>query len=132
VRALLDTHIWLWMLTEPDRLGRLRGLVQDPDTELVLSAASTWEIGIKYALGRLPLPGPPASYVPDRLRSTAVTTLPITVADTLAVAELPPHHRDPFDRLLVVQAQAHDLPIITADDHLAQYDVEVLRPDAGR
>ncbi len=132
MRALLDTHIWLWMLTEPDRLGTTRGLVEDPDTELLLSAASTWEIGIKYALGRLPLPGPPASYVPDRLRSSAVTTLPIGVSDTLAVAELPHHHRDPFDRLLVVQAQAHGIPIITADDQIAQYDVEVLHPDADR
>jgi PIN domain nuclease of toxin-antitoxin system len=128
VKALLDTHVWLWMLTDPHRLGEVRELVQDPEVELLLSAASTWEIAIKYALGRLPLPEPPTSYVPDRIRSTGVTSVAIGLSDTLAVADLPQHHRDPFDRLLVVQARSLGVPIVTADDQLARYDVELLTP----
>lgn len=131
MKALLDTHVWLWMLTDPQRLGQVRQVVEDPEVELLLSAVSTWEIAIKYALGRLPLPEPPTRYVPDRIRSTGVTTVPIGLSDTLAVADLPQHHRDPFDRLLVVQARSLGVPIVTADDQLERYDVEVLTP-AGR
>ena len=126
MKALLDTHVWLWMLTDPDRLGPARELTQDPTVDLLLSAASTWEIGIKYAIGRLALPKPPESYVPDRIRSTGVTPLPISISDSVAVAALPEHHRDPFDRLLVVQAQALGIPIITADEQIARYDVQII------
>ena len=125
--ALLDTHIWLWMLTDPDRLsGRVRELVEDPTTQLLLSAGSAWEIAIKFELGRLDLPEPPEVFVPRRMNDTATTPLPIDHADALAAGALPPHHRDPFDRLLVAQARNRTIPLISTDPALGSYDVEVL------
>ncbi len=126
MRLLLDTHVWLWMLTAPDRLGAARALVADPANELLLSAASSWEIAIKYGLGRLPLPAPPPVYVPERLRSTGVTPLPIEHSHTLEVAELPPLHRDPFDRLLVAQARLLGVPLLTDDEQIAVYEVSTI------
>lgn len=126
MRVLLDTHVWLWMLTEPARLGEALDLVSDARNELLLSAASTWEIVIKHGLGRLELPEPPAVYVPDRIRSTQVTPLAIEHSHTLEVAQLPLLHRDPFDRLLVAQARVLRVPVVTADERLAAYDVEVV------
>lgn len=127
MRALLDTHVWLWMLTEPQRLGSAREMIEDARTELLLSAASSWEIAIKYALGRLPLPEPPAVYVPQRIRSSGVVPLAVEHSHTLAVAELPAHHRDPFDRLLIAQAGLELVPVITADGVFERYDIEVVR-----
>lgn len=128
MRLLLDTHIWLWMLTEPSRLGDARASIEDGSNELLLSAASSWEIAIKYAVGRLPLPEPPASYVPDRMRSTAVTPLPVAHTHVLELAALPALHRDPFDRLLVAQARLLGVPIVTGDAQVAAYDVETIGP----
>lgn len=125
---LLDTNIWLWMLTEPDRLGDLREIIEDASTELLLSAASSWEISIKYAIGRLPLPEEPSAYLPARIRSTGVTPVPIEHTHTLQVAALPLHHTDPFDRLLVAQAQTLHVSLATADAQLTAYDVPILSP----
>jgi PIN domain nuclease of toxin-antitoxin system len=127
-RLLLDTHIWLWMVAAPERLRpAVRELLADPATELFLSAASCWELAIKYRLGRLPLPERPLTFVPPRLLRDNVRVLPVDVHHALAVAELPDHHADPFDRLLVVQARAEGLTLVTVDDLVAQYDVVVLR-----
>ncbi len=129
MRILLDTQVWLWMLMSPDRLcAQGRDLVEDPSNELLLSAASTWEIAIKASLGRLELPGPPEAAIPEMIESSQVTPLPILLPHTLRVAALPRHHRDPFDRLLVAQAQLEAVPILTADARIGAYDVEVLRP----
>lgn len=127
MRALLDTQVWLWMLTEPARLGPAHEIVEDIRNELLFSAASSWEISIKHALGRLPLPESPAMYVPQRIRSTGVISLPVEHSHALAVAELPHHHRDPFDRLLIAQAQLEGVPIITGDPFLERYEVNVIR-----
>ena len=127
MRFLLDTHVWLWMLTSPERLrGRAAELVRDTRTHLLLSACSSWEIAIKYGLGRLPLPEAPETYVPDRIRASRVESLPITHAHALRVASLPRHHQDPFDRLLVAQAQVETLTIVTVDPVFERYDVPVL------
>ena len=129
MKLLLDTQCWLWMQAEPARLrAETRELLLDPGNELFLSAASSWEIAIKYALGKLPLPEPPSTYVPSRLRSSGVIGLPIEHAHALHVGSLPPHHRDPFDRLLIAQAQVEGLPIMTADRALALYAVTVVTP----
>ncbi|MBI4540984.1 MAG: type II toxin-antitoxin system VapC family toxin [Gemmatimonadetes bacterium] len=128
MRVLLDTQCWLWMQVSPERLGRKAlDLVEDPDNVLYLSAASAWEIAIKFALGRLPLPAPPEQYVPARIQVSGVEPLFVTVVHALRVATLPFHHRDPFDRLLVAQAQLEGLPILTADDQFEAYHVELLR-----
>ena len=127
MRYLLDTHVWLWMLTSPERLStEARQVIIDPRTELVLSAASSWEIAIKYAIGRLPLPEVPDTYVPSRMRMSGVGGLAVEHSHALRVAALQPHHRDPFDRLLVAQAQVEHLSVITADPVFRLYDVEVL------
>lgn len=127
MRVLLDTHVWLWMLTAPERLGHAaHQLVEDVGNALLLSAASSWEIAIKYSLGKLPLPQPPAVYVPGRMASTGVMALPITHQHALHVAALPAEHADPFDRLLVAQSQLESIPILTADDAFSRYDVDLL------
>jgi PIN domain nuclease of toxin-antitoxin system len=126
VRVLLDTHVFLWLQTEPERLGDRMALVEDSATTLLLSAASSWEMAIKYALGRLPLPEPPARYVPTRMRAIGAEALPIEHPHALAVASLPPLHRDPFDRLLVAQATIAGVAILTADPAVAQYPAETL------
>ena len=124
---LLDTHVWLWMLTAPHRLsGAARQLVEDESTNLLLSAASSWEIAIKYALGRLPLPEPPELYVPERMHTTGVDALPVMHAHALRVSVLEPYHRDPFDRLLVAQSQVEGIPLLTADPVFGRYGIEVV------
>ncbi|MBA3368478.1 MAG: type II toxin-antitoxin system VapC family toxin [Geodermatophilaceae bacterium] len=125
-RYLVDTHVWLWLQAEPDRLtDTLRTQLSGAAT-LFLSAASAWEIAIKYGLGRLPLPEHPRIYVPARLRSSGTTGLAVEIDHVHRVTDLPPHHRDPFDRLLIAQAQALNLPIVTADERFGYYDVQVI------
>lgn len=125
MRILLDTHIWLWTLVSPARIrGPARRLVTDPGNDLLFSAASAWEIAIKYRLGKLPLPEPPHEFVPPRLLRDSIATIPVEPHHALHVAILPDHHDDPFDRLLVAQAMLEKLTIVTADRKLEAYDVE--------
>ena len=123
---LLDTHVFLWLQTEPERLGPHLPLVEDPDEELFLSAASSWEIAIKQGLGKLALPEPPAQYVPQRMKQSGVLALPIEHSHALAVSSLPPLHKDPFDRMIVAQATKLAIPVLTADPLIAAYDVETI------
>jgi PIN domain nuclease of toxin-antitoxin system len=97
----------------------------DPANELFLSLASAWEFSIKAGLGKITGVGDPAVYLRTRLRRQQIVPLGITLDHVLAVAALPSHHGDPFDRLLVVQAQAESLTIVTSGPHLARYDVDV-------
>jgi PIN domain nuclease of toxin-antitoxin system len=129
MRLLLDTHVWLWLQVSPERLSEdMLALLADVRNEILLSAASCWEIAIKYGLGKIALPAAPSVYVPSRMVESG--TLPLTVlpVHALRVAELPPHHRDPFDRLLVAQAQHERLPLVSADPALRPYDVELRAP----
>lgn len=127
MRLLLDTQVWLWMHLESGRIRpELRDLLADGESTLFLSAASSWEIAIKYALGELPLPEPPATYVPGRMRRDAVDGLAVTHVHALHVAALPRHHADPFDRLLIAQAQVEKLPLATADPAIMRYDVPII------
>jgi PIN domain nuclease of toxin-antitoxin system len=127
MRLLVDTHCWLWMQACPERFRPdARALLESPRTEVLLSAASAWEIVIKHTLGKLSLPEPPERFVPDRMQRTATVGLPVEHAHALRVAALPLHHRDPFDRILVAQAQVEGLPLLTADAQLAAYDIETL------
>lgn len=117
------------MNAAPERLSaRVRQQLQRSDTELFLSAASAWEIAIKVALGKLTLPEVPAKYVPSRMQVTHTSSLAITDQHALRVAELPSHHRDPFDRLIIAQAQIERLPILTADPQFEAYEVDVISP----
>jgi len=126
---LLDTHVWLWLQAEPNRLDPAAlDLLADRRNELTLSAASSWEIAIKYRIGKLPLPEPPSAYVPERLRRSGTTPLAVEHPHVLRVADLPDHHRDPFDRLLIAQAQLLDLTIVTIDATFSRYDVALFDP----
>jgi PIN domain nuclease of toxin-antitoxin system len=127
VRYLLDTAVWLWAQTRPERLGKKAGdlLSSLPaGDEVFLSAASSWEISIKFYLGKLPLPEPPSVYVPRRLGG--IQPLVVTHAHALAAGELPLHHRDPFDRLLIAQARLEGMTVLTTDRVFAQYGVPVI------
>ena len=127
MRYLLDTGIWLWSVTVPERISAEdRLLLADSQQEVYLSAASSWEISLKWARGKLPLPEPPVRYIPDRMAALAIRPLPITHTHSLAVSELPMHHTDPFDRLLIAQAQIEDMTILTADRAFNRYDVKIL------
>lgn len=123
---LLDTHVFLWLQGEPERLGDHLQVVEDPATDLLFSAASSWEITIKHGLGKLSLPEPPHEYVPERIRLGGLIGLPIEHSHALAVASLPPLHRDPFDRLIVAQAMLLEVPVITADPAIVQYGIETI------
>ncbi|MBA2731223.1 MAG: type II toxin-antitoxin system VapC family toxin [Euzebyaceae bacterium] len=130
MRVLLDTHVWLWLQASPQRLmPEALDVAQNPANELLLSAASAWEIAIKHALGRLALPDQPEDYVPDRMASSGVVGLAVDHRHALRVATLPALHNDPFDRLLVAQAQVESLVIMTADRGVQQYDVSVIAAD---
>ena len=127
MKYLLGTAVWLWSLAEPERIHDLaREIIGQGRTELYLSAASSREISIKSALGKLSLPEPPARYVPKRLAAQGIRPLPTTHLHALAVADLPLHHRDPCDRILVAQAQIEEMTLLTADRAFDKYRVEVL------
>jgi PIN domain nuclease of toxin-antitoxin system len=129
VRLLLDTQCWIWIALTPESFSdRTRALLGADETEVVLSAVSAWEIAIKYARGKLPLPEPPTEFVQRRLARTRTTSLAITHLHVLRAGTLPRHHRDPFDRVLVAQAQIEGLRIVTADPQIRRYDVEILEP----
>jgi PIN domain nuclease of toxin-antitoxin system len=130
VRILLDTECWLWWFLSPDRLSRgATDLIAASRDPLYLSAASSWEIAIKVGLRKLKLPEPAAKYVPARLAEQGMNALPVEHAHALHVAELPAHHADPFDRLLVAQAQVERMSLMTADSQIAAYDVEIVWAD---
>ena len=117
------------MLAAPDRFCPAgRDLLTAPEHELYLSAASAWEIAIKSSLGRLQLPMDPAEFVRTRLLQSQTVPLAITHEHALRVASLPAHHRDPFDRLLIAQAQLEALVVMTSDAHFSAYAVDVVRP----
>jgi PIN domain nuclease of toxin-antitoxin system len=126
VKFLIDTHCWLWLQASPERMSpEMLSLLENPINDLFLSAASSWEIAIKFALGKLPLPEPPGRYVPRRMMASGSRGLAVEHAHALRVAELPAHHRDPFDRLLVAQAQIEKLVLVTVDRHFERYDVDL-------
>jgi len=124
---LLDTGPWLWTLTEPERANNQAAkLIANGKEQVYLSAVSAWEISIKWALGKLHLPEPPAVLVSKTMVAQGLRPLTITHAHSLAVSDLPRHHTDPFDRLLIAQAQMEGMTILTADRTFDRYDVKVL------
>jgi PIN domain nuclease of toxin-antitoxin system len=124
---LLDTECWLWWHLHPDRLNaRATSLFEDRRSSLALSAASSWEMAIKTALGKLDLPRPIERFVPEQLAEDGIDAIPVEHAHALRVGRLPPHHLDPFDRLLVAQAELDRFSILTADAQLLEYDVDVI------
>ncbi len=130
MRILIDTHCWLWWFLEPTKLNKKAlKLIADPSNKVYFSAASAWEIAIKSSLGKLNLPIPPEKYIPDRLAAQSMTPLAIQHNHALRVFSLPHHHRDPFDRLLISQAQIEDLTVLSADKILKDYKIKVVKAD---
>jgi PIN domain nuclease of toxin-antitoxin system len=124
---LLDTNVFLFAGTAPERLNRQsQRLLADRSSILFLSTATAWEIVIKHSLGRLGLPDPPARWLIDSSRILGMQTLDITLAHAFAVADLPPLHRDPFDRMLIAQANAENLTLLTTDRIFQSYPGEVV------
>jgi|ERR1017187_221921 PIN domain nuclease of toxin-antitoxin system len=129
MKVLIDTQCWLWMNASPEKLSRrTRALLIEPDTERLLSVASIWEIGIKYHLGKLPLPVAPADYVPARMALTRTSGLAIIGSHALRASSLPALHRDPFDRMIVAQALVEGVPVLSSDRQLDAYGIRRLTP----
>ena len=125
MRVLLDTQVFLWWNEDNLLLSRkAHRVMADPANTLVLSVASAWEIAIKVQLGKLRIPGDAATYVENRAARDRIEILPIQLRHAVAVESLPLHHRDPFDRMLVVQSQIEKLPILTADPAIRNYAVD--------
>jgi PIN domain nuclease of toxin-antitoxin system len=126
MRALLDTHAFLWAIADDKRLSRRAQKIFIGPNDLWLSAASVWEILIKVQAGKLPLPQPAGPYLVKQAAENRIEVLPITLDHILRIESLAPHHRDPFDRILIAQSIEEKLPLVTADPHFARYPVEVI------
>lgn len=127
MKFLLDTSVFLWGLSAEQKLNSsAQEILKAPSSELYFSAAGSWEIAIKFALGSLPLPNPPSEYIPNALRLWAVRALDITHEHAFRAGELPVHHRDPFDRLLIAQAITEQMTLLTADRALQKYKVDLI------
>ena len=126
MRVLLDTCTFLWTITGSKELSRAaRQIIADPDNDVFLSAVSTWEIAVKHALGRLPLPRDPVAYIPEKRAQHGIAPLSLDEGAALFAAKLPPLHADPFDRALICQAIAGGLVILTPDEEIRRYAVRV-------
>ena len=126
MKLLLDTHTFIWFATDPSLLSSAaRSALNDPANRLFLSDASIWEMAIKVQLGKLKLPQPFDQKMAESLRRMQCAVLPITTRHVTAVAALPLHHRDPFDRLLVVQSQLENCTFVTHDSRIAPYGISI-------
>ena len=126
-RLLLDTHVLLWWLSDDSQLGeKTRGAISNPRNQVYVSAASTWEISIKKTMGKLSAPDDMDAIVEDE----GFDKLPITLFHGEQAGLLPEHHKDPFDRMLIAQAQSEGLIIVTNDEKITQYGIRTM--DAGK
>jgi PIN domain nuclease of toxin-antitoxin system len=129
MRLLLDTHVFLWyILDDPQLPSVFRDAIGAPGNEVYLSVASVWEAVVKHALGKLPLPEAPATYLPRLRQAHRLLSLPIDEAALTFLAALPSLHQDPFDRILISQALQHGLTLLTVDDAVRSYPVPLLPP----
>ncbi len=123
MKILLDTHIFLWFINNDPQLSPTARTLLESDVDLVLSAASLWEIAIKVSIGKMTLPKPFEIFIPEQLQQNQIEILPIAVNHLTNVSTLPFHHKDPFDRLLVAQSFAEGIPIVSVDTMFDQYNV---------
>lgn len=127
MRALLDTHAFLWWIADhPSLSPTAREIIADGTNEVLLSVVSAWEIVVKAGAGRIALDESPERFVSRHVAQNGFSVLPVHLDHALKVAALPRLHRDPFDRLLVAQATAEGLPILSGDPQIAKYAVETL------
>lgn len=129
MRLLLDTHIFLWYITNDSRLPRYAAdAIRDKDNDAFLSVVSIWEALVKHQSGKLPLPEPADDYIDGRREEHRIATIPLETKAVAWLLRLPAYHRDPFDRMLICQALRHDLTIVTVDDQIRRYSVAILSP----
>ncbi|HEY9851006.1 MAG TPA: type II toxin-antitoxin system VapC family toxin [Leptolyngbyaceae cyanobacterium] len=127
MRLLLDTQCWLWWFAQPEKLNEnVIEQIADETNEVWFSVASVWEMGIKVSIGKLSLPEQIDAYVSTRMTQLGARSLEIANSHALRVAALPLHHRDPFDRMLIAQAQLEDMTLVSADSTFNQYEVSLL------
>lgn len=123
MRLLLDTHVLLWVITDDERLGAIaRNAIIDEENEVFVSTASIWEISIKQSLGKIRTP----ENLMEVINSSRFKIIPIEPAHAMGTRDLPFHHKDPFDRLLVIQAKLGSMTLVTQDRVLAAYSVPIL------
>ena len=127
MKLLLDTHIFLWYISKDKRLPvALKDAIRDLENQVFLSVVSIWEAIVKYQLGKLPLPYPPETYLPQQRKRHLIATLDLDEASVSHLPTLPRIHRDPFDRILICQALEHGLILVTTDKQISQYPVQIL------
>ncbi|ODS32633.1 MAG: PIN domain protein [Candidatus Scalindua rubra] len=127
MRILLDTCIFLWFISGDERLSDpIREDICDSKNEVYLSTVSVWESIVKYQLGRLPLPEPPGEYLPIQRKRHRISSLLLDEGSVVHLANLPPIHRDPFDRMLICQAIEHNLTLVTVDNMIRSYPVRTI------
>ena len=127
MRLLLDTHILIWLLAGSARIHPdLYDMLGDPRHTVYVSAVSAWEMAIKVGLGKLAVPPDLGTWLPREIAAAGLTVLPIQLEHTLGVERLPRHHTDPFNRLLIAQAQEDGLTLVSADCVFSQYDVQLI------
>lgn len=127
MKYLLDTSVFVWSLGAKARLNTAAtDLLYSNETQIFLSPVSSWEIAIKYSLGKIVLPKPPVEFVPGGIRDLGIATLDVTHLHALAAGQLPLHHRDPFDRMLIAQARTEAMVLLTGDRIFKAYDVDVV------
>ena len=127
MRYLLDTHVFLWMAADPDKLSRrVRQIVAQKNSLLHMSAASGWEIAVLRHLGRLHLPDEPERFVPEAMQELHVAPIPIGFSTAIAAAGLPLIHRDPFDRIIIAEAQKQKMTVLTKDAKFSAYAIPVM------
>jgi PIN domain nuclease of toxin-antitoxin system len=127
MNLLIDTQVLIWWAANSNRLGQgARELIAAPQNQVWVSVASIWEISIKTSIGRLEISAILTARMSDDLERHGLRSLPIEVRHALAVRELPLHHRDPIDRMLIAQARCEDLTLLTADRSLTAYDVRTI------
>lgn len=127
MNLLLDTCIFLWFISGETRLpASMREAIRDPANEVHLSVVSLWEIILKYQLGKLPLPRLPEQYIPEQRERHGIASLPLQEDSVARLQQLPPLHRDPFDRMLICQALTRNLTLVTVDDKIRTYPVQVM------
>lgn len=127
MNILLDTCTFLWIAKDaPELSSTARVCFQDPGNSVYLSSVSAWEMVVKHALGRLPLPDAPERFIPAMRAGHGITPLPLEEEAALQLAKLPEHHKDPFDRMLICQALAHGLVLLTPDEMIRQYPVRTV------
>lgn len=127
MRLLLDTHTLLWLVSDDPKLSRKgMAILVDPDNDLLLSPATYWELAVKISIGKYHLTDPLANYIDEAVRLYGLSILPITPKHAEAIVQLPHHHRDPFDRMLIAQALVEDVAVVSSDVAFDAYPVKRL------